>query len=362
MNTKQKNMSDSEINNKFAYYSSKEFEHKMIDMMIPDVTQYVQKICHCWIKTKQSRLILDDIRKQILEIRQSKKIYYASTCYKVGTLSIDSRAYAQQNIQLYCHYIAETNDCIMQILNIAFNLGKGPWDQLSAKELIAHHNLQNLSIVKNHCENFHKTIETYKELDNYDKHNLILWGIEQFSPECFTDINYYFRINNQIYCSNDLVNEQKEYDIKCATLKLLDTIFDSVSLAYHPTRYYVDAFYDLPKVATIIDHQPNYSPNKLRNFQINFSTKPLENLTVIDSTTHEYDLSIDLQNEIYLADLRRIKLANQTDDIDYRNFTPNKIDIYKNNAYIGYYECCNKNDINANYFHFKHYMFKEVNE
>lgn len=362
MNTNPKLIAELEINKKIAYYHSKEFENKMIEMMIPDAVQYVHKICHCWIEIKQSRLILDDIRKQILEMRQTKKTYYASTCYKVGTLSIDSRAYAQQNIQLYCHYIAETNDCIMQILNIVFNLGKGPWDHLSAQKLIANHNLQNLSIVKDNCENFHKIIETYKELDNYDKHNLILWGVEQFSPEYFTDTNYYFKINNQTYSSNDLVNEQKEYDIKHTTLKLLDSIFDSVSSTYNPMRYYVDAFYDLPKSATIIEHRPNYSPKNLRNFQVEFSTKPLDDLTIVDSISHEYNQIIDLQNEIYLADLRRIKLSNQTEDIDYRNFIPNKIDVYKNNAYIGYYECCNKNDINANYFHFKHYMFKSINK
>lgn len=355
-------MSELEFNKKISYYNSNEFENKMIEMMIPDVVQYVRKICHCWIWIKQSRLILDDICKQIVEMRQSKKTYYSSTGYKVGTLSIDSRAYAQQNIQLYCHYIAETNDCIMQILNIAFNLGKGPWDYLVAQELIAHHNLRNLSIVKKNCDKFYKTIKTYKDLDNYDKHNLILWGTEQFSPKCFTDVNYHFKINNQTYCSNDLVNEQKEYEIKYATLKLLDSIFDSIALDYNPTRYYVDSLYKLPATATTIEHQPNYSPKNLRNFQIEFSNKPSDGLTIVDSITHEYDQVIDSQNEIYLADLRCIKLDNQTEDIDYGNFTVNKIDVYRNNSYIGYYECSNKKDIDANYFHFKHYVFNPINK
>lgn len=83
---------------------------------------------------------------------------------------------------------------------------------------------------------------------------------------------------------------------------------------------------------------------------------------IVDSITHEYDQVIDSQNEIYLADLRSIKLANQAEYIDYHNFTPNKIDVHQNNSYIGYYECSNEKDIDANYFHFKHYMFNPINK
>ena len=183
-------ISELKLNKRIAYYEQVDFLNEAINWRIPDVDAYIKKIFNCLNWAEQSRIVIEDVCKQISECRKIKKGIVNSIGYKIGTLHVDGRAYVQQNVHMYCQYISEINDCLYQILNIVYNMNYQQWDFLNNKKILGI--LKCYPQITKLCDKFHSTINLYKEFDNFAKHNLVLWGKEKFSPEYFLNIEYHF--------------------------------------------------------------------------------------------------------------------------------------------------------------------------
>ena len=214
-----------ELNKRISFYEHADFSTEAIELLIPDVVPYVRKIFHCLRWASQNREIVDDICRQIVDIRVSRNIPIQSAGYSVGTLHIDGRAYAQQNIHQYCRYIAETNDCLSQIINIVFGIGFRQWQRFEMDQLRKHANINQHSHILALWDHYHDLIKLHKFFDNFDKHNLILWGYEQFTPQTIHSVEYYFDKDEQRIKMPDWVNASLERKITVAAVELLDNIF-----------------------------------------------------------------------------------------------------------------------------------------
>ncbi len=349
-------ISEQEKNKRIAFYEGIEFGIETICLKIPDVDQYVHKIFHCLRWATQSREIVEDICKQIAETRISQNRLIQTVGYRVGSMTVDGRAYAQKNIHQWCQYVSETRGSICQILNIVFALGFRQWEAFTIGDI-----LERLSKkTKGKASKVSELFQTYCELvgtiakfDNFDKHNLVLWGHENLSMDSIRKVEYYLTLDGKEYAASDVVSSANERKITIALIELLDTIFSFAKASNNPKRYYAKVLID--------------------DFNINGETEPPHMVTegiftIVQKTKKKGDKriveSIQMQcpkppRVVFLARLDQdwIEDAQQVEQVYLRTLRFKKIPVYDNGKYIGEYRCKGRIDNDAAYFHFKKFEF-----
>ena len=88
------NISEIELNKRNSYYEQVDFSNETIELLVPDTVSYVRKIFNCLRWATQNREIIEDVCKQIVETRISRKQSVQSVGYKVGNTILDGRAFA----------------------------------------------------------------------------------------------------------------------------------------------------------------------------------------------------------------------------------------------------------------------------
>ena len=348
-----------ELNKRVAYYEQIDFYSETINLLIPDVVPYVRKIFNCLRWAQQNREIIEDICNQIVDKRISSHTLVQSIGYKVGNHSLDGRAHAQQNVHQYCRYIAETNDCVCQILNIVFALGYRQWERFEASNILSHENIKKHPDIQRLLKKFYNSIKLHKRFDNFDKHNLILWGHEKLSPESITNVEYYFTIDNQQHKMSDFINKNQEHLIKVTLVELLDNIFSLAKPENQPLRKYAHVLFDALIAETGL---PVYTEQFLARdhiIQLKLNTRSEDNCIKVSSVSY-YQQSLIIPSKIYLARLDQEVLACGTLQINNHTLDVNSFDVFQNNKFIGRYECTNREDQIVEYFHFKEYNFVQL--
>ena len=347
---------ESELNKRISFYENSEFSTECIELLVPDVVPYVQKIFNCLRWATQNRQIIEDICHQIVNYRITKNQLIQSVAYSVGTLHLDGRAYAQQNIHQYCRYISETNDCLCQILNIVFGIGFRPWERFEMDNIRKHPNLKCHTTILALWKTYYDLIKIHKNFDNFDKHNLILWGYEKLTPQYIKNVEYYFDRDGQQIKMTDWINATLEQRIKIAIVELLDNIFVLASPKYNLNRRFAHVLFDvlLPN-----GQIPNYTSRFLAKdyiIPIKVTTHKKGKLTIVDSISYVCSKS-PVPPTIYLA---RLDQEIIQDDImqsnlgilDFKSFK-----VFSNGMLLGKYECKSAKDRNTKYFHFIKYTF-----
>ncbi len=350
------NISELELNKRISYYEQVDFSNETIELLVPDTVSYVRKIFNCLRWATQAREIIEDVCKQIVETRTSRKQLVQSVGYKVGNSILDGRAFAQQNIHQYCRYIAEINDCLCQILNIVFGVGYRQWDRFEATQILSHANIKKHSIICKLCKEFYSLIELHKRFDNFDKHNLILWGHEKLTPECINSVEYYFNMDGQQYKMSEFITELHEYHIKSSIIELLDNIFSLANPSNQPKRKYAHMLFD---VLVSKNGHPIYTERFLARehlIQLEINTYSENNCLKVKSVSYHYDGSL-INRKIYLARLDQELIDNDILQISNRTLDVNTFDVIQNGNLIGRYECTDQGDKITEYFHFKEYNF-----
>ena len=349
-------ISELELNKRISFYEGNEFSTECIELVIPDVVPYVRKIFNCIRWAAQNRNIVEDICHQIVDIRSSQKRLVHSIGYHVGTLYLDGRAYSQQNIQQYCRYIAETNDCICQILNIVFGVGHRQWDRLEMDQIRRHPNVKKHPQILTLWTNYYSLIKTHKGFDNFDKHNLILWGQEKATPQFFERVEYFFDVDGQQIKMTDWMNESLEQKLEVAIVELLDNIFTLASPQYNPNRRFAHVLFD---VLLTGNQLPIYSDRYLaKDFIIPVKTyvKTSGNRYIVKAISYEHGNS-PIAPELYLARLDQEIIEGDLMQSNLGKLDFESFDVYSSGKKIGQYKCKSKKDKNVPYFHFMKYSF-----
>ena len=345
-----------ELNKRISFYEHSEFLTECIELLIPDVVPYVRKIFNCLRWATQNRQIIENITDQIVNYRITKNQLIQSVAYSVGTLHLDGRAYAQQSIHQYCRYISETNDCLCQILNIVFGVGFRQWERFEMDDIRKHPNIKSHSNIPALWKKYRDLIRIHKNFDNFDKHNLILWGYEKLTPQCIKNVEYYFDRDGQQTKMTDWINSSLEQKIKIAIVELLDNIFVSASPKYNPNRRYVHVLFDvlLPN-----GQIPNYTSRFLAKdyiIPVKLTTHAEGNITIVDSISHVCDRA-PVPSPIYLARLDQEIIKGDIIQSNLGNLDFQSFEVFSKGKLLGKYECKSAKDWNTKYFHFVKYTF-----
>ena len=350
------NIAEFELNKRISFYEQSSFSREAIELLIPDVVPYVQKIFHCLRWATQNREIVDDVCHQIIDTRVSRNQLIQSVGYSVGTLNIDGRAYAQQNIHQYCRYIAETNDCLCQILNIVFGVGFRQWERFEMDHIRRHANVKTHTHILALWEQYHHLIKIHKYFDNFDKHNLILWGYEELTPLTIKRVEYYFDKDGQRIMVSDWMNAALERKIKVAAVELLDNVFTLASPKYNPNRRYAHVLFD---VLIANGKPPVYSDRFLAKkylIPIKIATRVKGNCRAIDSVSYMHD-STPIAPELYLARLDQEIIDSKIMQSNLGKLNFESFDVFSGGKLVGTYKCKSTKDKNTTYFHFIKYTF-----
>ena len=348
-----------ELNKRISYYEHTDFSTDTIELLVPDTVSYVRKIFNCLRWATQNREIIEDVCKQIVETRTSRKQLTQSIGYKVGSSILDGRAFAQQNIHQYCRYIAEINDCLCQIVNIVFDTGFRQWDRFDASQILSHTNVKKHSIICKLCRQFYSLIELHKRFDNFDKHNLILWGHEKLTPECLSNVEYYFNMDGQQYKMSEFINELHEHHIKVSIIELLDNIFALANPRNQPTRKYAHMLFD---ILVSQNGLPIYTERYVARgnlMQLKINTYSDSSALKVKSVSYYHDES-PVSPKIYLARLDQEMIDGDILQINRATLDVNSFEVFQNGKLIGKYKCQNKEDKITEYFHFKEFVFVPV--
>lgn len=348
-----------ELNKRISYYEHTDFSTDTIELLVPDTVSYVRKIFNCLRWATQNREIIEDVCKQIVETRISRKQLVQSVGYKVGNSILDGRAFAQQNIHQYCRYIAEINDCLCQILNIVFCVGYRQWERFDADQILSHANIKKHSNICKLCKQFYSLIKLHKRFDNFDKHNLILWGHEKLTLECINNVEYYFNMDSQQYKMSEFINELHEHRIKVSIIELLDNIFSLATPSNQPARKYAHVLFD---ILVAKNGPPIYTERYMAQdnlIQLKIDTYSDNNCLKAKSVSYYHDES-PISSKIYLARLDQEMIDGDILQINRATLDVNSFEVFQNVRLIGKYECQNKEDKITEYFHFKEFVFIPV--
>lgn len=346
---------EAELNKRIAFYEGLEFLDEAIWLMIPDVVGYVVKIFDCLRWAEQSRKIIEDISEKIVEARVIQSKIVTSVSYNVGSLKFNGRTYLQQNIHHYCQYIAEINDCMMQILNIVYNVGFRQWDSIQAECILKSSELNTHTNVVQQLKKFHNIIAPHKEINNYVKHNLVLWGHEKLTPYCIENIEFYFNMYSKEYKVSEIISATNEHQIKSLVVELLDNVFHRVSIDTYEARKYVSLNFDyFDDKCQPTDENKTIPLDKFITLRVEtklegryYKTKSI--------TFHCNDASACI--ELYLARLEQSLLEDGVIQTSLDILDVNEFDVYQNGELIGKYRCKERKDRDAKFFHFKKYNF-----
>lgn len=348
-------LNDLELEKRISFYEHNGFRDETVELLIPDTVQYVHKIFHCMRWATQYRRIVEDVCNQIADYRIKANRICQTIGYKVGSFEVDGRAYAQKNIRHWCQCIAETNDCLFQLINIVFNLGYRPWDHFKISVVLNTLKSKGLQSIHNLWEQYGVLIKRFKEFDNYDKHNLSLWGYEKFNPAAIDNVEYYLKITNVEYAVSDFLTEAFEKRIKLSLIELLDNMFALASVKNNPGRRYIQHFYNPLETLDLMAHIKSCSICE-NVVPVVVRTHKTKTGKVIVDTIIMY-MDIGLPTTLFLAALHQ----EHSEGLEHQILTQmqeHSIQVVHNGAVVGKYRCTVTEDKNAAYFHFKEYKLK----
>lgn len=334
-----------------SYYEHNSFVKDMVPLMLPDIVQYVRNIFYSLRCAEVSREIFEDITNQIIETRQKHNAFYNSTQYPIGSLLVDSREFAQRNIREWCEYVDKTNDNIFQILNIVFNIGFKPWDDIKASKIIT--KLKDLKddTLLALCQKYFTTIEQAKRLNNFSKHSLNLWATERISPKSIAIVDYKIKFEGCVLSASDIVSLENEKKVEIAIIDILDYVFEYL-IRKNPQRKYVMYKYDVEQngdVETIWDI--DVSEDLIIDVFIE-SEKQNDGTHIIKSVYAK--LNRNPEKEIELASIYNFNtFVGVHYNIGIVDF--DSVDVYVNEKLVGKYVLDDKKDVS--YLHFKSFSF-----
>ena len=346
---------DLEIEKRISFYEHTDFQNEVTALLIPDTVQYVHKIFHCMRWATQYRKIVEDVCNQISDCRLKSNQLCQSVEYKVGTLGVDGRAYAQKNIRHWCQCIAETNDCLFQIINIVFCLGYRPWDHFKTSAMLTRLQNKGLYNIYNLLDQYGELIKRFKEFDNYDKHNLSLWGYEKFNPAAIANVEYYLKITNVEYAVSDFLTEAFEKRVKLSLIELLDNVFALASIKNNPKRRYAQHFYDPHDTFDCMAYTMKCPISQSVVPVVVRTKKNKHGKLIADSIEMYWDSK--LPTTLFIADLHQ----EHNEGLDHQILTQmreHSIRLVRDGVAVGTYRCTCKEDKHAAYFHFKEYKLQ----
>lgn len=339
-----------DLEKRISFYEHLEFHQETVSLFIPDVVPYVTKIFECMRWAKEYRQIVEDICAQIEDQRKANNRLIQTIGYHIGTLTVDGRAYAQKNIRHWCQAIVATNDCLRQILNIAFNLGFRPWDYFNSLTVCNKLKSKNLKAICSLYKNYGALIQRYQEFDNYDKHNLSLRGYEKLDPSTISHVEYYLKTADIEYAVSDFLTPDFERKIKIALVEMLDNIFAIASTRFNKARYYVQYLYDPDEKHDIKQHIATL-PLSYHIIPAVVKTEDQKDGRIIIKSVTMRPVS-SLPKVIYLSELYQEHIEN-IDHQSLSKITANSIIIKKVDGTTAEYFCTDQRDQTAAYFHFK---------
>ena len=341
-----------ELEKRISYYEHIEFHNDATTLFIPDVVPYVAKIYDCIRWATQYRQVVEDICHQIESQRKATGTLYQSIGYRIGSLTVDGRAYAQKNIRHWCQSIVTTNDCLRQILNITFGLGFRPWENFSSYDVLEGLQKKKIQNVHKLYKKYGSLIRRYQEFDNFDKHNLSLRGYEKMDIDSFEHVKYYLKTTDIEYAVTDFLTDAFEHKVRIALTELLDNIFSFASTNNNPSRYYVQYFYD-PEDGFNFSQYISNCPISHHILPVVVKTKTQADGRVVVNSTIMYPSS-RLPKTIYLAGIHQ-EHAEGLDHQYLSQLSINLIDIEYADGTKAKYQCKNSIDQAAAYFHFKQF-------
>ena len=154
------------------------------------------------------------------------------------------------------------------------------------------------------------------------------------------------------YVSSEIISERREREIKVALIELLDHIFKSAKIDYHPNRKYVHISVDSSETKEEVFNEVLLPNDRL--LHVSLTTKMQEGERINESISVNIDQAEYLP--LYLVQIKTIDFptfrGNSLSLLD-----SNVIEVLKGENHIGQYCCSNNKDRNAAYLHFKKYEF-----
>lgn len=339
-----------ELSKKQEYYSGAEFVNELATLMIPDVHQYVLNIIFCFHQAHESKLIYCNIIEQLHTLRKENRTFYNSFTYKVGTLFVDGRAYANRNFRDWCANMHKISDSILQIINIVYNL-ENDIDKVKYSSTIKKSGDANLKELWNKYTNL---LNVEFNIDNTSKHRLTVATGEKLSPLAIEKIDYYIKIIDKYVYVEDLLSDKKEDNIYAVIFELLDYIVSVARSRTYNNRFYVELDLDLEvPFVNSVELVNDINTNRTNTVVIKTVNEKQKNGTYFfkSASIETNDKPIDM---LYLASIYKLRLPIGIDMNKIAGFDVEKIDVIKNGRIVGYYKLVLNKDIGV---HFSKYQY-----
>lgn len=334
---------------KQAYYSGVDFANELATLMIPDVHQYVSNIFFCFMQAHESKLIYCDITNQLLKLRKDNGTYYNSFDYKVGTLSVDGRAYANRNFRDWCANMHKISDSFLQIINVVYEL-QNDVDKVKFGNTVK--KCEDLKL-KTLWDKYIDLLSVEIKIDNVSKHRLNVGAREKFSPLAFEQIDYFIKYDERDVHISNLLSDENENKIYGIIFELLDYIFSVARLHKYNNRFYVEMAFD-PEVPFVngIELVEDIDTSLLNTIIVNSTNEKQQDGTYICREV-SMDINEEPINLLYLAMLYRFPLRNGTYMNKITGFCTENIEVKKNGSIIGYYKMFPKKDVGVHFFKYQ---------
>ena len=197
------------------------------------------------------------------------------------------------------------------------------------------------------CREYFELIKNTKYLNNQSKHVINKWGVEKLTPECMKTINYHVNLFGEEIFITDFMNEENEKSIESKIIEILDYTMTLAPIDKNPNRLYVKHCFNYPHDVNIIESELEIKIEDKYICTVEFIIK--QN-TLNEYVFEEVKMSIneDPKPFLYLSEI------NKTEPLIIKTCNYNKIDVYKDNTYIGNYIYKGKK---LDYSHFKKYEY-----
>lgn len=340
------------------YYSGWDFLEEAILLRIPDTVLYVRNIFDLLNCADQNRRIIEDIKNHMLKSRDEYGHIIHSVCYPVGSLEIDGRRYLRQNVREWCSNISKISDALMQIINIVYKLGFRQWDVINHKKVFNELKSKNEIMLLKLCTDFYNEINVITRLNNHSKHNLDIMAQEKFTKNSMKEIVYYIQFYDQKLNLSQLISLNKERDIVCRTIELLDYVFSNIESNNFNDRYYVK-----------LEHDTNLNGDLNWVNEIPLSDEhtigiicEMKQLASGAYKVCSAYLNVDQKptSDIFLSSIVFLEIGCCGVNCKVDVFTSDSFDVYMDGKLIGEFLCIDEKDKIAPYFHFKRFTYRDV--
>ena len=322
--------------------------------MVPDLRQYILNISYCLIQAHESKLIYNDITNQLINLRKRNRTLYSSFTYRVGSLNVDGRAYANRNLRDWCGNMHKICDSFLQMINIAYGL-ENDINKVKYGNTIKKVTDSRLIALWEELTNL---LDIEIDIDNFSKHRLNVGISEKLTPVAFERMNYFIKHkDDDIIFVSDLIDDDKEETIYHCVVELLDCIINEAKKRDYPHRAYV-----------IIDFDPEKPFSNCEGLVDGIIISMVSTIDVCYESEQQLDGTYTCKNvsmsviadpvdTLFLATLYELPLGNGTTLVKIANFDVGRIEVLQNNTRIGYYQSERINDSGV---HFCKYRFSKV--